>query len=127
MNILGLTKEEERKPLSDVILMRLAQRLRTDHLYALTTRLLKYVKYLDDIKVNFPDLEQSDHAYLVMVEWIKQTRNKRGDTSAGQMVKILKNANIDHHLVCLVCKTPLSLLMVYVKRLERACLYLIKW
>ena len=90
-------------------------------LYPLTAGLLKITNQLDRIKADFPDLEQSDHAYLVMVEWRKETSNQMGDTSAGQMVKLLQKAKIDHHLVCLVCETPLCSLMLYAKRLERAC------
>ena len=102
-----MTKDENSTHLSDVILMRIAQRVRTEHLYPLTARLLETVKYLDDVKANFSDLEQADHAYLIMAEWRKRTRNKKSDrnTTAEKMVKIFKEGKIDHHLVCLVCGT----------------------
>ena len=100
----GLTLEENSTHLSDVILMRIAQRLRTEHLYPLTAGLLSTVKYLDYVKANFADLDHADHAYLVMTEWRKQTKNQRTDrdTTAEKLVKILEEGNIDHHLVCLV-------------------------
>ena len=103
----GLTKEENSTHLSDVILMRIAQRVGTEHLHPMTAGLLETVKYLDDVRANFSDLEQADHAYLVMAEWRKRTRNKKTDrdTTAEKMVKILKEGNIYHHLVCLVCRT----------------------
>ena len=95
--------EERGVHLNDILLMRLAQRLKTEHLYPLTAAMLENDKYLDDVKADFADLHQSDHAYLVMAEWRKRTRNREGDTSAGEMVKLLKNLHIDHHLICLVC------------------------
>ena len=82
--------------------MRIAQRLQTKHLYPLTASLLESVAYLDSVKADFSDMRQADHAYLVMAEWRKLTRNDRGDTSAAQIVKYLKDAGIDIHLVCLV-------------------------
>ena len=84
--------------------MRLAQRLGTEHLYPLTACLLETVKYLDDVKANFADLTQSDHVYLVMAEWRKRTRNRERDmfTPASKMVRVLEEAKIDHHLLCLV-------------------------
>ena len=99
---IGLSKEEKGKYLNDVILMRLAHRVRTENLYPLTAELLDNVKYLEDVKTDFSDLRQAEHAYLVMAEWRKRTRNKRGDTSAGRIVEILKGLGIDQHLVCLV-------------------------
>ena len=82
--------------------MRLAHLVRTDDLYPLTAELLDNVKYLEDVKTDFSDLRQAEHAFLVMVEWRKRMRNKRGDTSTGRIVEILKGVGIDKHLVCLV-------------------------
>ena len=105
MNLLlhtGLTEEEKGKHLNDVMLMRLAHHLKAENLYPLTAELLENVKFLEDVKADFADLKQTDHACLVMVEWRKRVRNERGDTSAGRMAKILHDIKIDHHLVCLV-------------------------
>ena len=82
--------------------MRIAQRLRTEHLYPLTAGLLETVSYLETIKSDFADLREADHAFLVMAEWRKLIRNERGDTSAAAMVKLLKDANINIHVVCQV-------------------------
>ena len=108
LNITGLTEEEKCKQLSDVILIRLAQRLRKEYLYPLTACLFKTVKYLEDVQDDFPDLLQSDRTYLVMAEWRKQMSNRQQkddmkETTAGRIAEILKDADIDHHLVCLVC------------------------
>ena len=99
----GLTEEEKCKQLTDVILMRLAYRLRTQNIYPLTKALVESIKFLEDVQADFADLKQAHHAYLVMVEWRKRVCNERGDTSAGRMVTILQDAKIDNHLVCLVC------------------------
>ena len=107
--------------------MRLAQRLRTKHLYPLTAGLFESVTYLEDVKADFADLRQADHAYLVMAEWRKRTRNRSRnedrDTTAGKMVKILKDAQIDHHLVCLVCEVLCDLKIAFVPSYNKTLQY----
>ena len=88
--------------------MRLAQRLRTEHIYPLAAGLFNTVKILEDINNDFPDLRQVDRTYLVISEWRrrKESRKRKEETgiTAGQIAKILQDAGIDHHLMCLVCE-----------------------
>ena len=100
---LGLTEQENSSQLNDVMLLRIANRLRQEHLIPLAAGLLGSVKYLENIQANFSDLRMEEHAYLILAEWRKRTRNQRGNTSAQGIVKILMDVKIDHHLVCLVC------------------------
>ena len=82
--------------------MKIAQRIREEHMHPLTANLVEYDAYLGTVENNFPDMTRSDHAFLVMVEWRRRLRNERKNATAEKIVEVLKAANIDHHLVCLV-------------------------
>ena len=99
----GLTETEGTTVLSDVMLMRIAQRVRKEHMHPLTANLLQYVDYLDTVEDDFAELRRADHAFLIMVEWRKRQRIQRRDPTAGVMLQMLKDTDMDHHLVCQVC------------------------
>ena len=101
----GLTETEGTSVLSDVMLMRIAQRVRKEQMYPLTANLLQSVDYLHTVEDDFAELRRVDHAFLIMVEWRTQLRIRRRDAAASEMVKMLKEADMDPHLVCQVCVT----------------------
>ena len=94
-----MLEEEQYIFLNDVVLLRIAQRLRTEHLYPLTAALLETVDYVDDVKADFADLGQAEHAFLVMAEWRRRALNQKRNLTAGQLVEVLTEAKIDHHIV----------------------------
>ena len=98
----GLTELESSAILSDIVLMRVGIRVKTEHMYPLTAELLESVEYFENLISENQELRQN-HSFLVMVEWRRRIRNDKADASAGQLADVLKKANIDPHIVCLVC------------------------
>ena len=94
--------------------MRIAQRVRKEHMHPLTANLLQSVDYLYTVEDDFAELRRTDHAFLIMVEWRTQLRIQRRDATADEMVKMLKEADMEHHLVCQVCVTYSRSLKNYV-------------
>ena len=99
-----MTKDEITINLNDAILMRVAQRVRPDFLYPLAANLLDNVEYLEHTKADFAEMKTSETVLLNLVEWKRRVVNERGDISAEALVKIIRDAGLDEHIMCQVCK-----------------------
>ena len=88
--------------------MRVAQRVGPDSLYPFAANLLENVDYLKETKADFAEMKTSEIVLLNLVEWKRRVINERGDVSAGALVKIIREAEIDEHIMCQVCKRESS-------------------
>ena len=88
--------------LTDAILMRVARRVRPNSLYPLAANLLVNVDYLEDIKADFAEMKTAEIILLNMVEWKRRLVNERGDVSTRTLIKVIKESEIDEHIMCQV-------------------------
>ena len=98
----GLDKSNIKVELDDIKLMRLARLLHHEHLMILSANLVGNVQFLENLEHQYCGFGPSVHAFMIFHEWKKLIKNRGQAPTAGMLLYIFENEQIDKHHLCMV-------------------------
>ena len=95
--------------LDDIKFLRIARQVHPDSLMELSANLVGNVLFLRKIEQQYCGFSPSDYVFMILHEWKKLIRNKRGTPTVAMLLEVFEDLQIDKHYLCQVYHMTFSL------------------
>ena len=82
--------------------MRIARLLHHEHLMKLSANLVGNVQFLENLQYQYGGFGTSAHAFMILHEWKKLAKHRGQAPTAGILLHVFEDKQIDKHNLCMV-------------------------
>ena len=86
----------------------------------LSANLVGNVQFLRKIEQQYRGFNPSDYAFMILHDWKKSIKNKRGTPTAARLLEVFDDLQIDKHYLCQVYYVTIILFKFSIRHMSRA-------